>query len=306
MNGLNEFTSLFNEYPDESSVSGSEHYGQLALAEILRDRADAGNAFEYVERAIELLIEHVEEQDLPRHHERLAIALSVRAGIEASNGNLEDSRDSFEAAIETVLDPLLAGADPQPRWKNAAALIRFHLAALLWESNQRDVATQRLNQAIKLQASINDAAPPILHDSAWILLQSPDPALRNLKSAQALMIQATQAVPDNAMFRRTLALAYLRSGDTVKCRAALDAAAANDNSDSAEQYFLEALLAALANAPDRARESYDAGIVRMEETSPGRPRLIRLRDEAAQALGIDVTPETPSDSDSQPERESSN
>ena len=121
------------------------------------------------------------------------------------------------------------------------------------------------------------------NDLAWLLVNAPDPTVRDPESAMSLASKTTAAHPECSTYWNTLGAAFYRAHQFDAAMSALDRATALANGGTAFDHFLLAMAhSGLGNT--RQAEQCTALAVRwMEQYRPGHPELIRLRDEAESA-----------------------
>ncbi len=149
---------------------------------------------------------------------------------------------------------------------------------------QASEAARQARLSELLDALRGDASDPeALSDLADAYLEgtSQDDLVRAAVALRLLI----ELEPDRADAYERIVAAYLRAGDHVNARAALDAYAARDSADPVEVAFLDGLIALRGeDDPRSALEAFD----RFLELAPDDPRagMIRsLRDEAAADQG---------------------
>jgi tetratricopeptide (TPR) repeat protein len=126
------------------------------------------------------------------------------------------------------------------------------------------------------------------NDLAWLLVNAPDPTVRDPSSAVSLASQATAAHPECSTYWNTLGAAYYRAHQFEAAISALTHATALAEGGTAfDQFFLAMAHAQLGDK--QQAEQWNAVAVRwMEQHRPDHPELIRLRDEV-ESIGSAAT-----------------
>jgi serine/threonine protein kinase/Tfp pilus assembly protein PilF len=125
---------------------------------------------------------------------------------------------------------------------------------------------------------------------AWLLATCRDPSLRDPPRAVAVARRAVELDPPAAWYWNTLGVAHYRAGDWPAAVAALTESQARKWDDGFNSFAL-AMVHARLGRRDEARRWYDAGLDRQRPAmSIAGDELRRLRDEAAEVLGIEAAP----------------
>jgi hypothetical protein len=128
------------------------------------------------------------------------------------------------------------------------------------------------------------------NDLAWLLLSTPDPAVRDPAHAALLAAKAAAAHPECSVYWNTLGAAHYRAGNFEAAIAALDRATAlSDGGTAFDHVFLAMAYAQLAKY-EQAQRYFERARRWMEQYQLDHPELLRLCDEAMSILP--ASPET--------------
>jgi tetratricopeptide (TPR) repeat protein len=123
------------------------------------------------------------------------------------------------------------------------------------------------------------------NDLAWLLLNHPDPDLREPTLALALARRVVEKCSDSSAYWNTLGVAYFRTGDFETAISALDCAIVlGDGGSSFDHIFLAMAHARLGNQEESRRYLAHA-MFQKEKDYPTHPELARFCDEA-QSISI--------------------
>ena len=122
------------------------------------------------------------------------------------------------------------------------------------------------------------------NDLAWLKLNHPDPAHRDLPSAMTLAHRAAEVCPECAGYWNTLGAAYVRAGEFGSAIVTLDHATAIDGIGSAFNDVFLAMAHARLGHQEQASFCLARAISRAERDYPGHLELVRLCDEARTML----------------------
>lgn len=273
--------------------------GVVVLAPLRRD---------WSSRDAEAAVEDARQTALLRHRVALEALRDVEAdrrsgslvgpAYEAAVAEAEGRAAATRAALDAVSAPEPAPAD---RAGARLAVVSAAVIAVVLVAGAAVPATGMSNTTVVNQAladaQASEAArqariselldalrgdpsdPEALSDLADAYLQgtSQDDLVRAAVALRLLI----ELQPDRADAYERIVAAYLRAGDHVNARAALDAYAARDSASPVEVAFLDGLIAMRGeDDADSARDAFD----RFLELAPDDPRagMVRsLRDEAA-------------------------
>lgn len=181
-------------------------------------------------------------------------------------------------AAAGIIGALLLGSSMVPAAGVAnRTQINEGLAAAEEAESARQERIAALTQA--LAADPQDAA--VLSDLADAYLSGSSP--RDLAAAAASLQLLIALEPDRADAYERIVSAYLRAGDFVNARAALDSYEGRESADPAEVAFLDGLIALRGeNDPDRAAAAFDRFLeLAPDDTRAGMIRSLRTETQSA-------------------------
>src|SRR5262249_28727343 len=158
----------------------------------------------------------------------------------------------------------------------------------------RQAATDGVRQLLRetFQRGKRKPAHPVEQNNlAWLLATRPEPELRNPARAVELAKKATQAMPREAKYFRTLGVAHYRAGEWRDAVAALRRATELGKVGDSFDFLFLALAHGQLGDKDEARKWYNQAVGWMEKHQPENEELRRLRAEAAKGLGIEKKPD---------------
>lgn len=273
---------LGDEYPEESEFRDGEASARSVLGEVLRDRDE----FDLAAAMFQEAITHWEAQvvefgDVEKYRELLAIDLGELAQVRVLTSQPEPALALIERSRQ-LLDELVKAAPETPRYRDAAAWIRLHLADLHWSRGDEAAANPHYLAAIQLREQL-PPLPDYLYNFGWLLTQSLAPQHQQPARATELLRQVSATpdrLPEYACLR---SLAEWRAGQLADARQTLKQMRPTDNADVGSVEFVNAILSH-AEGRDDAEDWLKRGIQKMDQTVPGHPRLKRLRQEAENLL----------------------
>ncbi len=279
---VRECKQLGDEYPEESEFRDGEATARSVLGEVLRDRAE----FDLAAAMFQEAIMHWEAQvaefgDVDKYRELLAIDLGELAQVRVLTSQPELALALFDRSRQ-LLDELVKTAPETPRYRDAAAWIRLHLADLHWSRGNGAGANTHYLVAIQLREQL-PPLPDYLYNFGWLLTQSLAPQHQQSARATELLRQISATpdrLPEYACLR---SLAEWRAGRLADARQTLKQMRPADNAEVGSVEFVNAILSH-AEGRDDAEDWLKRGIQKMDQTVPGHPRLKRLRQEAENLL----------------------
>jgi tetratricopeptide (TPR) repeat protein len=143
-----------------------------------------------------------------------------------------------------------------------------------------DVVTNKSVRGIGL-AALEQPWCDCANDLAWLLITSPDPAVRDPVLALSLASKATEAHPECSTFWNTLGAVQYRVGDYKAAITALDHAATLAGGGSAFDHFFLAMAHAQLGNQEQAQQHFDEAKLWAEQHAPGHTELNHLRAEAS-------------------------
>jgi Flp pilus assembly protein TadD len=175
---------------------------------------------------------------------------------------------------------------------NASA--HYFLGNALLNQWKLDEAIAQYREAFRLESNTPDARNHLasaLNRAAWMLATDADPQKREPGRALKLSKEAVELAPKDADCWNTLGVAHYRAGSWNDAVIALQKYREVRTSDAewGNPFFLAMAQWQLGNK-DEARRWYNQAIDWMDHHAPTSESLIGFRSEAAQLLGIPLTP----------------
>lgn len=298
---LQHLIDLTAQYPgndrfDEQHANVLTSIGRV-LSELTEDEF-AQNAFDQAMDAYGALIERASTDDVgtgaERYIEGQAICVSNYAQLKHRLGDLDGALADFEAVI-ALFNTLLERTPDDPFVIDGAALVLTHYAHALAASGDSETAATLWEQAIALREQITEQ-PKYVARLAWLLANVPSDALRRPADAVDFAQAAVEMDATNAGFLNTLGAAQFRNGQLTEAIETLKlAAAARTAPDPFDGFFSAAALWMTEDeaAKQKAIEELTAAATAMQERRPGNLKLIRLRQEVADLMGVEITEPAP-------------
>ena len=280
---VNAFWSIVERYPDNAQFALGEVAARTMLARVLRDRGKVVQAGEQLNETLEILLsmntdDFPQGHGLPVFHERYGELLLLLGQVSHRLGDSEQAA-AFLSEASNQLKTLSELPSGLPRQKDKLAWVHYHQSRLQAAAGETENAIQSSLQAIQIRNSLPDQAQ-WLENRAWLLLYTPIESHRDINTAEAAALKAVQAVPDNARFRRTAAIAQLRSGKVSEAAQTLSLPAETRPDEHPEQLLLRSMLAARGNHLEQSLKLLDMARTQMEQLAPENPRLLLIRREA--------------------------
>jgi tetratricopeptide (TPR) repeat protein len=119
------------------------------------------------------------------------------------------------------------------------------------------------------------------NDLAWLMVSSPDPAVRNPAHAVALASKAVEAFPENGTFWNTLGAAHYRAGEFEPAIAAINCARELNAGGTPFDHLVLAMAYARLDNHEQARHWLEEAAPGLNQGQMRNTELLRLRDEAS-------------------------
>ncbi len=223
----------------------------------------------------------------------LAHAQLYLGALLMDTGRDQEGEHLLRRAIE-LLDGLTADFPHNTDHRQQLASGYELLGEGLWAADRVDEAEELIQRAIALRERMVADFPNTL-TFAWslldILVNCPDPRLRDLHRAVQIAQQCVQQHPEHYITWRSLGEAYYRAGNWTP---ALDALHRWLEFPAATEYRWPSFYLAMAywqlRDETQARQWYDEGLEWIENNQPTVTWVDELRAEAAELMGIDEEP----------------
>jgi tetratricopeptide (TPR) repeat protein len=118
------------------------------------------------------------------------------------------------------------------------------------------------------------------NDLAWLLVNVPDPSVRDIDTGVALAVKATEMQPDLGGYWNTVGAAYYRAGDFTAAIAALNRAVSLGNGGTAFDHVFLAMANAQLGDHEQSARWLALAIAETEKNYPGHRELTRFCNEA--------------------------
>jgi len=277
---------LVNSYPNVVEYHVKEVYSLLTLGQVLRDLREFTLAETAFARAMDKCVTLVERFPKDAVYRRL---------LGQSKGNLGIVRlltEAYEPARQSFMD---ATAD----FKVAIELApkdAFACEGLAWSLNHLGDALRRLDRADEAktfyQKTLEERKksteyPERLYRLAWFLVNCEDVEFRDPIEALEIADQISRQNPTNARYLTLVAATCYRQGQWEQCLAKLDEATIVRRRGKDSIDFWRAMALHQKDREDKeATTVWDRAVARMDKYAPGDPKLVHLRKETAQILGL--------------------
>ena len=291
---------LVNSHPNMVDYHVKEIYGLLTLGQVLRDLREFTLAETAFTRSIEKCAMLVERYPDDAMYRRLSGQSKGNLGVvhlltgvyESARQSFMDARTDYEKARE------FAPQDVFVRQGLAWSLNR--LADALRHLERSDEAKTFYQKTLEERKETAES-PEHLYRLAWFLVNCEDAGFRDPVEALGIADQISRQNPTNARYLTLAAAARYRQGEWEQCLAKLDEAEVVRLRGKDSIDFWRAMAVHQKDQTDEAaRAAWDRAVARMEKYAPGDLKLIVLRDEAAQLLGVADQDEPAVDDDAQP------
>ncbi len=298
--GLGMSIDLVNSYPNVVDYHVKEVYCSLTLGQVLRDLREFTLAETAFNRGMDKCVMLVERFPEDAAYRRL---------IGQTKGNLGVVHlltDACEPARQSFMD---AGADFEIALE-LAPQDAFAREGLAWSLNHLGDALRRLGRADEAktfyQKTLEERKktaeyPERLYRLAWFLVNCEDAEFRNPVEAMEIAEQISRKNPTNARYLTLVAAACFRQDQWEQCLAKLDEAEIVRMRGKDSIDFWRAMALYQRDPKDeKAKDAWDDAVARLDRYAPGDLKLLNLRNEAAQLLGLAEQAEPATDDDTQP------
>ncbi len=178
-------------------------------------------------------------------------------------------------------------------WETLAA--QYRARGRIFKDRGRAVEAKTAWQhGLDLMTKLTEAQPdnPVFHqrwcdcanDLAWLLVNTPELALRDPDHALSLALKTTERYPTCNIYWNTLAACYYRKGDYKAANAALDRSVTLGDGGAAFDYILLTMIQAQLGNQEQAYRWFAETMHLMEQNRSEHPELRRLCDEAGSLL----------------------
>ena len=282
------FTRLVVDYPsvprhEEQQAACRDVLGQ-AFADLGRNQ-EAKNELEQAAARCQQLAAGF--PDIPPYRERKAVTQSHLATVLFKLGDHATAREAYQAAAQG-LEELSRLDSKVTSYRNALAFVCSYWGAMLYDLGEAQEAEKLFRRARGLWEALaaDPAAPEYCHNLAWLLVNCPDPKLRDAKQATKWAKQAMDSAPENPRYTGTLGAAYHQAGDNKVALETLNEAIRLSPHDDARHWFVLAMVQKQLGDPQKSLQSFDSGCQAMAKHCPDNLELKRLRKEAGLLLGV--------------------
>jgi len=278
---MDVFRQLAADYPQVPRYHEELAACRDALGQVLSDLGRVEEAQATAEAAVTLYQELVKAlPQVPQYQERLAVGRSHLARVLHQRGEHEAAKEAFLQAIQT-LEALTRTAPGVPAYRDELAFIHEYLGNLLHDMAQPEEAAKSYRRARTLWQEVisQSPAPEYEHHLAKALACCPAPEHRNPQKAIELARHATDASPGNAIYWGTLGAAHCRAEDWQAAAKALRKSVELFPEGSAKESFYLAMAQWHLGDHEGSDKTYQEACRRMDESRPGNPDLIRMREE---------------------------
>lgn len=287
-----EFETLANEFPSVPSYLEGVAATGTTLSSVQRELGKFDEAKADVELAIGFYRQLVESlPDVLRYRAELGVALAHQSRILARLSMTAETEQAFQAAV-SELQTAIKAVPHDPHYREDLAHAFAHWA---WHKQQtgdmsgcRDAQQQALQVFDGLLSDFPETAR-LADGAAWLLTTGPIVELRDLPRAKSLATRATELVPLNDFFWRTLGAAQFQSKEDDAARTSLKKAFDLRPSEAGIAVFLLSLTEQRLGNAEEARRLFDAAVNWTEANKPGDEETQRYREQTAAALAIKTT-----------------
>ncbi len=267
----------------EGLGAATDVLGQIQLDR--GERSEAYDSFLLAEARFNELLKVAPDETNYRH--RWAVVQSHLAQALLLAGDLSNFNEAEEryAKARNALAELTADASFPAMYRQSAALVEYHCGSLLFEADQKEAGSAALASAKRHFQLLVDSPPPppeYLDQFATFLVECVDPNLCDFRLAEQLSRRTIEIANKNPEMHTTLAAALFRQQRTDEVGTLLKNAITQR--PSARAYFWLALNEAARGEMTTAREQLKLGQAWMQEHRPANQELLRLRQEAEQAV----------------------
>jgi len=298
--GLSISIDLVNLHPNMVDYHVKEVYGSLTLGQVLRDLGDFTLAETAFNRSIEkcaVLVERFPE--IADYHRLLGQSKRNLGVVYLLTGVYESARQSF----------MEAGADYE-KTLELSPQDAFARDGLAWSLNHLGDALRRLDRSAEAKTFYKKTleqrkeageSPDRLYRFAWFLINCEDTDFRDSDEALQIADQISRQNPTNARYLTLAAAALFRQGQWEQCLSKLDEADVVRLRGKDSIDFWRAMALHQKDREDaKAKAAWDRAVARMNKYAPGDLKLVNLRNEAAQLLGLADLDKPAADEDARP------
>lgn len=285
---LQEFTELFQFLPGVPRYQEEQAVVLSVLGRVLMEldeNADSEAAFRDALKLYDVLVTSF--PDVPEYTERRGISRSALARLLYKLSQSEGAREMFQKAIADFREARRANPDSIPTRDGLAACL-VHFGNFQWNTGDREPARGTYREALALRETLVTEPEHLCH-LAGLLSNCLDPELRDPARAVQVAEQATKAAPQNPSTWSALGVARYRAESWDASIQALDQAIGLRSGDRSADSFWLAMAQFRAGKTTDAKAAFDQALAAMQSNRPGDPELMRLRDEAAEVLGISAS-----------------
>lgn len=266
-----------------------------AMGQYLEAKEQYGLSAEFFEELIGIAPENRDVRALR------AICRSHHAQIHQNLGDADEAEASFKKAISELSALIDRDSDTSQNedvpadYRDALAHVYKHAGTFLWTNGRETDGIEYLNEAQALWqklASRDEATAEHRHHLARFYVECVSPGHRDPKEAVRLARQARESAPYNPDYACTLGAAYYRGGKWSECIKILKEAEElrrGQSADLPDRHCRDLFYLAMAQSKvgeDEASKSFNEACRWLAEHIPGDADMQRLKDEAAQVLGI--------------------
>jgi tetratricopeptide (TPR) repeat protein/tRNA A-37 threonylcarbamoyl transferase component Bud32 len=282
------FTELVVGYPlvpryREQQAACRDVLGQ-ALADLGRNR-EAKSALEQAAATCQELAAGF--PDIPAYRQRKAVTQSHLATVLFKLGDHATAREAYQAAAQG-LEELNRLDSKVASYRNATAFVCSYWGAMLYDLGEAQEAEKLFRRARELWETLaaDPGSPEYCHNLAWLLVDCPDPKLRDAKQAVEWAKRAREKAPKNPRYTCTLGAAFHRAADDKAALETLNEAIRLSPHDDARNWFFLAMVQEQLRDPQTALKSYQSACQAMAKHGPDNLELKRLRKETGLLLGV--------------------
>jgi predicted Zn-dependent protease len=200
---------------------------------------------------------------------------------------LDDAEQEFQRAA-AELEAVIASVPDDPHYRESLAAVLTHTAWLRCQTGDSSGCRGSLQHAIELLDGLTSDFPGTARfgdNLAWLLASGPAEDLRDLPRAASLALRATQLVPDNKFYWRTLGTVQFRMREWAGARESLRRADELRPTESGITDCVQAMVAWQLGDREAARSLLDDANAWSDLNRPGDDELQRFREEAASLIG---------------------
>ncbi|MEX2169555.1 MAG: protein kinase [Pirellulales bacterium] len=228
----------------------------------------------------------------PQYREHVADSAWRLGQFLLKSNRADEAEQLLQTALE-AMERVVADAPNQPNFRRRLA--RQYVAAgdLMHQAGRLADAEQAYQRAIETWEQLVDAFPdvPLNHrELARFLAQTSVGRLRNLEQATELATRGTELAPGDAASWYTLGVVHYAAGRWDEARVSLEKSLDIQPEGGGSVLFLLAMTQFQLGDRIAAESCYGQAVEWIEKNGPNNSELRRLRAEAAELLGIKITP----------------